>query len=599
MDVIRLAFDAAPIGMGVASFQGRLVYVNRALCRLLGYTEAELLEVPLSAITHPDDRAESAASAQQLLRGELDEVTTGERLLRRDGSVIDVVRHASMIRDEDGRATHLVAQVRDVTDKKRFYSTVRQSEAQLRGLVEVAPDGICITDGDGRYVEANSAMARLIGVPRDELLGRTVEEHLVSSEGAELAALRRSQPPGTTLIREWTIRRPDGELVPVEVSVMSLPERRRLAFVRDIRERRRLTHDREAALAMARAVFEQCPVGIILLKPSGEVELNGRAEEMMKGAGGREWPDGSPIRDEDSPVQRALRGEGSSPTELDIVRSDGSRLPVLVRGAPLRGPDGGVEAGMVTLEDLTTQKELERLRQEWTSIVAHDLHQPVAAIRLYAQLLHGVAADVPAAREPVEKILAIATGLHRMIRDLHDLSLAELGELPLRRRPIALGDLARAAVERTALEAKGRFLDLYVRGDLPPTLADPDRIGQVLDNLLSNAVKYGAPGTPITVTVEGREGHLAVAVHNHGPGLAAEDLPRLFQRFQRGASAAHVAQGAGLGLHIARALVEAHGGHLGVESVPGATTSFRFTLPVPAGAHADPAPRADPAPVMD
>src|SRR5262249_50907550 len=99
----------------------------------------------------------------------------------------------------------------------------------------------------------------------------------------------------------------------------------------------------------------------------------------------------------------------------------------------------------------------------------------------------------------------------------------------------------------------------------------------------SNAVKYGAPGTPITVTVERREAHLVVTVHNQGPGLAAEDLPRLFQRFQRGASAAHVAQGAGLGLHIARALVEAHGGHLGVESIPGETTSFRFPLPIPAG----------------
>jgi PAS domain S-box-containing protein len=587
MDVIRLAFDAAPIGMGVASLQGRLLYVNGALCRLLGYTEAELLALDHPAITHPDDRAADTAAIERLVRGEVLDDAREKRLLRRDGSVVEVVRHASVMRGEDGRPTHIVAQVRDMTEKRRALSAAQRSEAQLRSLVEVAPDGICITDGEGRFVEANPALGHLLGVPRDALLGRTVEEHLVPDQATELTLLRRSQPPGTTLIREWTIRRPSGELVPVEVSVMSLPGHQRLAFVRDVRERRRLTQEREAALGMARAVFEQCPVGIVLLKQGGAPELNGRAEEMLKGAKSREWPDGTPLRREDAPGQRALRGERTDPTEIAVARADGTRIPLLVRGAPLLGPDGAVEAGMVTLEDLTTQKELERLRQEWTTIVSHDLHQPVAAIRLYAQLLHGVAAEVPAAREPVDKILAIATALHRMIHDLHELSLAELGQLPLRRRPIALADLARAAVERTALAANGRLLDLSAPGDLPLALADPDRIGQVLDNLLSNAVKYSAPGTPITVTVERREAHLLVTVHNQGPGLAAEDLPRLFQRFQRGASAAHVAQGAGLGLHIVRALVEAHGGHLDVESIPGETTSFRFTLPLPVGLGVD------------
>jgi signal transduction histidine kinase len=122
---------------------------------------------------------------------------------------------------------------------------------------------------------------------------------------------------------------------------------------------------------------------------------------------------------------------------------------------------------------------------------------------------------------------------------------------------------------------------------------DPDRIHQVLDNLISNAEKYGRPGTEIRIECLDRGELLEVVVTNHGPGIPADELPQLFSRFGRTRDArADRTPGIGLGLYIARGLVEAHGGHIWAESVPGATTSFHFTVPT-ASSHGDLQPGAD------
>jgi signal transduction histidine kinase len=131
------------------------------------------------------------------------------------------------------------------------------------------------------------------------------------------------------------------------------------------------------------------------------------------------------------------------------------------------------------------------------------------------------------------------------------------------------------------LEAPERGVDLRVRGKVLPVDADPDRVAQILENLLSNALKYSTPGTPIEIAVEGTDEAVAVSVTNEGEGIAASEIPLLFQRFQRTPAAkATKIKGVGLGLYITNELVQAHGGRLEVESTPGAKTTFRFTLPI-------------------
>jgi signal transduction histidine kinase len=220
------------------------------------------------------------------------------------------------------------------------------------------------------------------------------------------------------------------------------------------------------------------------------------------------------------------------------------------------------------------------LRAEWSSVVAHDLRQPLGAISLNAQML-ARATDDPKLLKGIERVRAAANRLNRMVGDLMDLSRLEARRLELVRQRVDVPALVHAAVERVELQAPNRPFEVRLRGDVPEADADPDRIAQVMDNLLTNAVKYGKLGAPIIVSVSRQDGVVEIGVTDEGHALTADELSRLFERFHRTDSAKlQGIQGIGLGLYITRSLVEAHGGRIRAESTPGGVTSFRFTLPV-------------------
>jgi len=172
--------------------------------------------------------------------------------------------------------------------------------------------------------------------------------------------------------------------------------------------------------------------------------------------------------------------------------------------------------------------------------------------------------------------------LARLVEDLQELTLADAGQLTLVRQPADVADIARraAAAAQPPAEARG----LTIETDLPSQAAmadvDPERIGQVLRNLLSNATTHTPEGGRITVSLKDDDSELSVTVADTGAGIPAEDLPYVFERFYRvDRSRVRATGGAGLGLTIAKRLVEAHGGTISVESEVGKGSRFTFTLP--------------------
>jgi PAS domain S-box-containing protein len=358
--------------------------------------------------------------------------------------------------------------------------------------------------------------------------------------------------------------------------------------VRDISERKRAEREREESLRWMHAVLEQSPVGLILLHgPNGErVETNSRLQEMIghplehvEQLGDLVlFPDGTPMPPGGCTLHKAMRGEKPSPVER-LVRGSGGSTPVIASCAPIVGKGGNVLGVVIAMQDISAATELERLRAEWGSVVAHDLRQPLGAISLSAKLLARLTDDGHLTPH-FERIRSSAQRLNRMVDDLMDLSRLDAHRLELVRRNVDLAALVRDSVERMALEAPDRSFDVRVEGNVPEAHADPDRVAQVMENLLTNAVKYGTDGTPITVAVERESREIAVAVTNDGKALAPEELSRLFQRFQRTASARlQGIRGTGLGLYITRSLVEAHGGRIAAQTSPPGRITFRFTLP--------------------
>jgi signal transduction histidine kinase len=224
-----------------------------------------------------------------------------------------------------------------------------------------------------------------------------------------------------------------------------------------------------------------------------------------------------------------------------------------------------------------------RARDEVLRIVAHDIGNGLTAVKIHATVLdRTLPADAGGAeaRKRAAAILGTVRQMDRLRQDLLDVAAIEAGRLSVEPVEVELAEVveeARAALWEMARD-KGVALESDLAEGLPPVRADPERIGQVLGNLVGNAVKFTPAGGRVVVRASLRGAELCVAVEDTGPGIPAEHLPHVFDRFWQARSTRRA--GAGLGLAIARGIVEAHEGAIWVESDPGRGTVFRFTLPV-------------------
>ena len=235
------------------------------------------------------------------------------------------------------------------------------------------------------------------------------------------------------------------------------------------------------------------------------------------------------------------------------------------------------------------RRDLEQQREEFIAVVAHDLRGPINIIGLSTSLLERQLAgrsENNRGRELVGGIRRSGQRLERMVSDLLDASRVEARRLSLQLRPTDLHALILGVLDRAAAFCAGHTVRAALPDSLPNLDADPDRLEQVFENLLSNAGKYSQEGSEIVVAATVRSDELEVAVTNLGEGLSHEEITQIFTRFYRAPGAADKASGLGIGLYVAKGLVEAHGGRIWVDAEPEQNT-FRFTLPRPKRPQAD------------
>lgn len=231
--------------------------------------------------------------------------------------------------------------------------------------------------------------------------------------------------------------------------------------------------------------------------------------------------------------------------------------------------------------DITVQKRAELLREEYVSLISHDLRTPLGVIIGQADiLLHRTSG--PANNQfvkDVETILAAGRKMNAMIQDLVDTARLESGTMEMRWQLVSLPRLVQDLVERAIAPGEARRLKTKWPGNLPLVQADPDRLERVLVNLINNALKYSSPRRSVRIRAECTGTEILVAVADRGIGISADDLPHILERFYR-AKTPRPADGMGLGLYISKMLVEAHGGRIWVESEACLGSTFYFTLPL-------------------
>jgi PAS domain S-box-containing protein len=283
-----------------------------------------------------------------------------------------------------------------------------------------------------------------------------------------------------------------------------------------------------------------------------------------------------------SEARETAAGGSSAGGEATYTRPDGSRRPLMVRGAPVRDMQGSIVGVVFVLRDLGLEREADELKTEFVRNVSHEFRTPLTAIIGMTEMVIDGELDPEREAEYLRVTLAEARRLSRMVSDVLDISRIESGREVLTMGPVncmaMISDVKRSFEDEAAahrLEFEGR-----VEGDMSAFVADQGRLVQLLRTLVENAVTYSGPGSRVLITFRRKGENVILAVEDTGWGIPEDELGRVCERFFRGRAAAASTKGSGLGLALAGRIVAMHGGSMGFTSVLGQGTTVKVTLPL-------------------
>ncbi|HEX8037068.1 MAG TPA: ATP-binding protein, partial [Ktedonobacterales bacterium] len=493
-------------------------------------------------------------------------------------------------------------------------------------VLEALGDAVVVYDEAGRLVDSNPAAETLLGLAlpgRKEALAVPIGERegataFFTLEGQPLP--REEWPPvrvlrGEVLTGAQTMDviayAADGQEHILNISGAPLLDAQgtvmgAVCVCRDVTERMQLERELAQRAVELETIFAMQVEGVVLVDTTGRPVRMNEAQRRLLAAKGMDpeasvdtWAQllpprdvaGQPIPREHLPFYRALRGEtviGEKAVEFYQRAQDGKDVVLRTSAAPVRDAEGRILGAVLTTYNVTQQRRLEQQRLDIMRVVAHELNNPVAAVRLYfdtqrRRLRRGLPAFMPDDQLLSEMEYSM-TRMQRLLDDMRVATTVELGMLSLKRAWHDVAALSHAeAVSQQAVT--GRMVQVETPPEPVWAEVDGDRIGQVIANLLTNALKYSPADRPVGVTVGVAEGQVRVAVRDAGPGIPADEQQHLFEQFHRvqGIEAYDNSGGLGLGLYISKAIVAQHGGEMGVESTLGVGSTFWFALPLAAG----------------
>jgi len=636
----RLTIDAAPIGMALVSLDGRFVRVNRAFCEVVGYEPADLTNLTFQDITHPEDLDTDLAPAGQLARGEIPRYQREKRYVRKDGTVVDAMLSASILRSPAGAPLYYIAQIQDITERKRVEKELRDANAFLDAIIENIPLMLFIKESASlRFVRFNRAGEDLLGWPRQSLVGKSDFESW-PPEQAEFFVQKdhetikrgnvveideepiQTRHQGVRLLRTKKVPILDASGNPLYV----------LGISEDITERRRIEEERrllaEVSVALSASLdYEQTLATVTELAVQGVVdwcaidvmEEHGHIRrlkvasadpgnaalcavlEQMPPNRALPHPARSVVESRRSFViehvtPQYLESVAQGPEHLRALRATGLTsliaVPLLMRGEllgvlmfgssnpdriyrqdDLRWAEPLADRSAVAIENARLYRasvEATQHRDQVLGVVAHDLRNPLSTILMQT---------AARSRKSNEVVHRAATRMNRLIQDLLDVSLIEMGQLPIQPARLSGGELVVEAVETQKMLATSASVELRldVGKDVAEVWGQHDRLLQVFENLIGNAIKFTTAGGWITVGAESNDQEVVFWVADSGGGIAPGDIPHVFDRFWQATRGDR--RGAGLGLPITKGIVEAHGGRIWVESTLGRGSTFYFSIP--------------------
>jgi PAS domain S-box-containing protein len=608
-DHFRLLVDEAAVGIASVSIDRRWLHVNGALCSIVGYTAEELIGTPVEKITFAEDIERDAWESERLLRGDIASYAVQKRYLRKDGSLAWVRICVSLMRSAAGKPEYFAKVISDVSALVRAQQQLREARDGFRELVQKTPFGLYAVDADFRLALISSGAQKVFETVQPAI-GRDFAEilHLLWPEPFASQAIERfrhtlstgeSYRSSNTVEHradidsvesyDWQLERarlPDGRLG-VVCYFYDLSQRQQLEMtLRASEERFRTLADNMSQLAwMADAK------GWIFWYNRRWFDYTGTTLEQMQGWGWKQVHHPDHVERVAREIQATWDSGDPWEDTFPLRSKEGGYRWFLSRAVPIRDANGAVQRWFGTNTDVTDQMNLEhelqeanRRKDEFLAMLGHELRNPLAAITNSLHLLRGATIE-PTVVEASSGIIGRQLNhLTALVDDLLDISRINQGKIELRRECVSIREILDRVIELhlPLIEAESQALTIDAHAaEALWVEADINRLVQAVGNILHNAAKYTQQRGQITIAAGDDGPRVFICVRDTGTGIEANLLPRIFDLFTQGtATRARALGGLGLGLALARQLVELHGGQITAHS-NGLGSGSCFTVRLP------------------
>lgn len=467
---------------------------------------------------------------------------------------------------------------------------------ELTQLIDTANAPIIGLDKNGLVTEWNQKVTKITGYSKDEVLGHNMVEEFIPNEYKTMMrevrdkALRGEE----TTDFEFALHTKDGK----KVAMLFNTTARRdvsgniigiIGIGQDITERKRA----EKQLHLQAAALESTANSIIITDREGSIifanpaftTMTGYTVEEIIGQNLRILKSGKQDKEFYQNLWNTITSGQVWHAEIVNRRKDGSLYNEEETITTVQDADGEIINFIAIKQDITERKRIEDMKTEFVSIVSHEFRTPLTSIKGYVDLI--LEGDTGEINETQREFLGIAhdetNRLAALVTDLLDVSRIEAGRIKLETEPLAIGEIISAAITSLQPQATEKAVNVtaHLSDESLQVKGDRDRTNRIILNLLSNAIKYNRQGGQINMVVSRDKGMVQIDVVDTGIGISEADTPMLFTKFYKaGATAAVSAGGTGLGLFIAKSLVELQGGKIWVKSEEGKGSTFSFTLPV-------------------